>query len=508
LPAGRVSAASLMAPACTGGSSAGSFFTNAEVEPYVAVDPSNSNHLVATWQQDRWTDGGARAVMTANSLDGGRSWTRVLQPMSRCGGGSAANGGDYGRVSDPWVDIGLDGTVYAMSLAFSGIAGQASANAMLVSRSTDGGSSWSAPTALIRDGADFFNDKNTLTADATDARYVYAVWDRLASAGGGPSFMVRSTDAGVTWEPARAIYAPAVTSQTIGNRVVVLPDGTLVDFFTQIDAAGVAASAHLDVVRSIDKGVNWSAPIRVSALQAVGARDPDTAAPIRDAAILGSIAVGPDGGLWAVWQDARFSGGQRDAIALSRSTDGGLTWSAPVAINRNPNVAAFIPIVHVRSDGTVGVMHYDLRSNTAERTTLLADAWLLTSRDGVTWTETTVWSPFDMAGAPRVDGGLFLGDYQGLTSSGNSFLPVLALSSTDPNNRSDVYAIRVDGLATAARTTAQSLHTHAARSAVTTPTGALAPQEFSQRVHQNIVRTMEQRLPGWSRRMRLDAPSP
>lgn len=59
------------APAAAVGS--GSFFVNAEVEPFVAVDPRNPNHLVATWQQDRWTNGGARALMTAASFDGGRS---------------------------------------------------------------------------------------------------------------------------------------------------------------------------------------------------------------------------------------------------------------------------------------------------------------------------------------------------------------------------------------------------------------------------------------------------
>ena len=83
-----------MAANCTGGStSTGSYFVNAEVEPFVAADPRNPNHLVATWQQDRWTDGGSRALMTATSFDGGRTWTRVLQPMSRCGGGTPANGG-------------------------------------------------------------------------------------------------------------------------------------------------------------------------------------------------------------------------------------------------------------------------------------------------------------------------------------------------------------------------------------------------------------------------------
>ena len=34
---------------------------------------------------------------------------------------------------------------------------------------------------LIADGADAFNDKNTLTADPAHARFVYAVWDRLVA---------------------------------------------------------------------------------------------------------------------------------------------------------------------------------------------------------------------------------------------------------------------------------------------------------------------------------------
>jgi hypothetical protein len=93
--------------------------------------------------------------MTAASFDGGHSWSRMLQPMSRCAGGTGANGGDYERATDPWVDVAPDGAVYAMALAFSGAAGQASASAMLVNRSTDGGVSWSAPLTLIRDGAAF-----------------------------------------------------------------------------------------------------------------------------------------------------------------------------------------------------------------------------------------------------------------------------------------------------------------------------------------------------------------
>jgi len=126
----------------------------------------------------------------------------------------------------------------------------------------------------------------------------------------------------------------------------VLPNGTLVNLFTQLDeAAGGQTTATLNVLRSSDKGGSWSGPIRVADMLAIGARDPETATPIRDGAGLAQIAVAPNGLLFAIWQDARFSGGARDGIALSRSIDGGLTWSAPLQINSAPSAQAFTPSV-------------------------------------------------------------------------------------------------------------------------------------------------------------------
>src|SRR5258708_30535979 len=116
--------------------------------------------------------------------------------------------------------------------------------------------------------------KNSRTADPTANGYVYAVWDQLsvfpqtkdaaqllaendgvliarkllkaaASAAGGaplfkfnftgPSFFSRSIDNGVTWSTASPIYRPGTNAQTIDNIVRVLPDGTLLDFFTAIN---------------------------------------------------------------------------------------------------------------------------------------------------------------------------------------------------------------------------------------------------------------------------------
>ena len=508
LPSTRISADSPVLAGCTGGSASGTLFANAEVEPFAAVHPANANIMISGWQQDRWSNGGARALVTAVSSDAGNSWTRHLMPFSRCGGAAAGSSGDYERASDPWVDIGPSGIMYSMALAFTGTAFTPGASsALLASRSIDGGLSWSTPATLLRDGETLFNDKNALTADPTDARYAYAVWDRLETSNFGPTLLARTVNGGASWESARIIYSPKVSggigggiSQTIGNRIVVLQDGTLVNLFTQIDTVGSQSSSWLGVLRSSDKGLTWGAPIRISDLQAVGARDPKTGKAIRDGATLAAIAVGPAGSLWLTWQDARFSGGLRDAIAVARSNDGGLTWSAPIAINRDPNVAAFTPSVAVSADGVVAISHYDLRPVTLNAGSLLAGAWLLTSRDGVNWVETKIWSPFDMAQAPDARG-LFLGDYQGLVSAGAGagFLPVLALSSQDSNNRTDIYALRVTPTASAmaaAKILARPLNAKE-------PKAGLSDADFARARHTAIVTAMERRLPGWAQRFGL-----
>ncbi len=497
-----VSGATLVAPGCDGGKASGTIFVDAESEPFVAVSPANPEAMVGIWQQDRSSNGGARALVSAWSADGGRSWSRVLHPFSRCGGAAPGSAGDFERASDPWVDVAPDGTVHAMALAFSGAAlADGSSSAMLASRSSDGGRNWSAPQVMQRDGDTHFNDKNTLTADRTDARLVYGVWDRLDRSNHGPTLLARSGDGGLNWEPARTIHAPTVsggTSQTIGNRIVVIGDGpqrgTLVNVFNQIDTVGGVSTGQVRVMRSADKGLNWSEPVTVSELRAIGARDPDTGATIRDGAIIPAIAAGPGSRLWVAWQDARFSGGVRDAIALSRSDDGGLTWSAPVAVNRDPAVPAFTPTLHVHGDGRLAITHYDLRSNTPDTTSLLADLWLLTTRDGITFTEQALARAQPLHFAPLVSGGLFLGDYHGLASAGSALLPFAVLPNAGSTNRTDVVALRTELPASGAAAT----RLHAARSVpLQPPPGAVDAAGFARQRSLAIQRALRARPGRW-----------
>jgi hypothetical protein len=491
------------------GSAGGNEYRNAEVEPHVALNPLNPDNLVATWQQDRWSSGGASGIVTAASLDGGATWTRTAFPITRCGGGNAQNGGNYGRATDPWVSFAADGVVFQMALAFEGQSLQpGSSSAMLVARSADGGRSWSAPTPLIVSDSNFFNDKNTITADPTDARFVYAVWDRLALAGGGPTLLARTTDGGLTWEAARVIYDPGTRSQTIGNQIVVLPNGTLLNVFTQIDpGANNTSVASIRVIRSTDRGGSWSPAVKVADLLAIGVRDPATQVAVRDGSIIPEIAVAPNGQVLTTWQDARFSGGSVDGIALSRSTDGGLTWSAPAQVNSVRTVAAFTPSIRVRADGTVGISYYDLRSDTADTATLPTELLLARSTDAATWTEARLTPTFDLATAPQA-GGYFLGDYQGLVASGNVFIPLFVRTTGDTANRTDVFAVFARSLAAVPLAASTASAASPATAADATP-ATRAPAAHAGtpaidaatrlRASDNVASAMERRLPGWTR---------
>src|SRR5581483_693894 len=138
-------------------------------------------------------------------------------------------------------------------------------------------------------------------------------------------------------------------------------------------------TSSLRAIRSGDHGTTWSTPVKIADLLAVGASDPQTHAGVRDGSDLAAVATDASGVIYVVWQDARFSNGQRDGIAFSRSTDGGVTWAAPVQVNTATTTQAFTPAVNVRSDGVIAVTYYDFRNDTSDPNTLLTSYWMVTS---------------------------------------------------------------------------------------------------------------------------------
>ena len=483
VPSTDISINSPFPPGCGGsaeGNSPGANFNyqNAEVEPWLAVSPTNPRDVAATWQQDRWSNGGSHGLIVAVSHNGGVSFDTSQQPrFSNCAGGTGDNGG-YGRASDPWVSWAPNGDLWAISLSVDQTTAR---NAILVSRMRHGQSTWSEPTILKFDDSrtglpqgNNFNDKESLTADPTDesGNLVYAVWDRFVSPNQNaplpafenarsfhePVWFSRTTngaDDSPTWQT-REIFDPGAMNATISNQIVVTPDdGTLVDGFYLSKLNQPPTGNFVAVIRSNDKGASWSKKAIIVARDgAIGENEPDTPIQcrpfitgnppctiVRSDGVIVDLAVdnssGPHHGrLYITWQDHDNNPHGDDLIMLSHSDDGGQTWSAPDKVNQTPSGTftdqAFEPAVHVNDQGVVAVSYYDFRNdtqNTRDDNQLTTDHWVVRSEDGgATWNEDHLGGPFDLHQAPYARG-YFVGDYQGLDSQSSAFRALFTLAS-------------------------------------------------------------------------------
>jgi hypothetical protein len=429
-------------------------YTNAEVEPWIAVNPKNSNNLIGGWQQDRWSDGGAHGLVAGYSTNGGKNWNEVALPFTKCVPGGLA----YERASDPWVSIGPDGTAYTISISFNESNND---NAVGVATSSDGGKSWKNLQTLIADSGtyQYFSDKESVTADPVKVGTAYAVWDRLVSptnnprsaahafAYTGPTLFSKTTDGGKTWSASRVIVDTAQNNQTIGNQIVVDPrTGTLYNFFDYIVGTGSnSTSVHgynVAFIKSTDGGNTWSPVQVINSLQSVGVTDPNTGEDIRTGDIIPEPAIDPaTGNLYVVWQDSRFNGGNYDEVVISSSSNGGNTWSQPVQVNTPHGRAAFTPAISINSAGVVGVTYYDFRDLKSETATLPTNYWFTSSSDGGAsfGGEQLLKGGFDMKTAPYASG-YFTGDYQGLAPVGTTFQAFfVATNSGNTANPTDVF---------------------------------------------------------------------
>jgi hypothetical protein len=461
---------------CTNAGEPGTVDRNAEVEPFVAINPSNTNNIVGVWQQDSWNNGAAHGLVSGFSSNGGKTWGETTLPFSVCAPNAILDpftGTPYGRASDPWVSIGPDGTAYAVGMLSTNntISGNNDTGIAAVV-SNDGGQTWGNQRLIKADqgtspvfgATQFFNEKESITADPIHAGTAYVVWDRLvapshsaeaalhARASRGPLWFSKTTDGGKTWTGTRAIFDPGQNSQILSNVVVVNQQtGVLYDIFEVFQTTGspkvTRRGLSVDVISSSDGGSTWSIPTVISTQQTAFDFTPNTADLVRTGAGIPSAAIdASNGNLYVVWEDARFTSGVFNQVMISTSTDGGTTWSTPAVVSNPNGKPAFTPTVAVNATGTVGVTYYDFRNPDGITTGQPTDYWFTSSTNqGVSFGNEARITPssFDILTAP-VAGGFFLGDYQGLAASGTVFQAFFVRTNTgNTSNRTDVFSTSI-----------------------------------------------------------------
>jgi hypothetical protein len=432
-------------------------YLSTEVEPQVAVNPTNPRNVIGVFQQDRWSDGGAHGLLAAASFDGGASYVNRWAEFSRCSDKPETPFFEpLPRATDPWVSFDAAGRAYQIALPI--INGQLSDSAVTASHSEDGGLTWSQPVDLTRDADPtgvVFNDKQSITADPQVAGRAYATWIRGELPGEEMSFaklahafsyrglpvFSKTTDGGVTWSTPTPMTNANVYAQ--GNQIAVLPDGTLLNVQAVLfKGSGVQPTPNavfMAVQRSTNGGKNWSPAIKIAPLS-VSAEAAD-GQPLRVGDYLPDIAVDRrSGSVYVTWADNQ--GGSTNKIVLSRSTDGGKTWSTPAVVSHHGGAQSFNHAVAVANDGELAVLYYDVARNTPDPG-IPTDVYLRHSGDGGrTWSAPQLLYSFDFANAP-VSRGLFLGDYMGLEAVGsNGLIAFFSVTDSTPES-ANVISIRL-----------------------------------------------------------------
>jgi hypothetical protein len=312
-----------------------------------------------------------------------------------------------------------------------------------VSKSTDGGQTFGDPVAVVlKNVFDHFIDKPWMAVDPSNPNILYVTYTDVDSSLVICPFrlgieLVRSTDGGATWSSPTIVDNGCDPADDQGSSVAVDAKGNVFVAWEQFQASVPTADTEIIVAKSSDHGATFGPKVTVATVKPVG----HVAFQILQGGFRGnqfpSLAIDTSRGsrrgtVYIAWNDGKngiapdgfppFGGATYDfADALiSRSDNGGASWSAPVKMNDDIGAAAgidhFLPGINVNAEGTIGACWYDRRRDPLN---FLIDRECATSSDGAkTWRNTLITR---RSFSPVINDDIlissdYMGDYDGVTS--------------------------------------------------------------------------------------------
>ncbi|PYQ64967.1 MAG: hypothetical protein DMF53_06405 [Acidobacteria bacterium] len=319
-----------------------------QVEPSLAAHPEKPGLLfgAAVTFPDFRKGLDVTTVAGFRSADGGRSWQSVPFPACRI---------------DPWVSFGSGDRVY-----LSCMGGRQSP--LIVYRSADAGRTWSGPVRVTAlEGVDRPVVSAVHKAGSPEDSVLVAFGQSSPAPGlrnrTYGAAVSRSDDGGRTFSGPVAVRHDALTQQPFD--AAVLSSGVYVLFFMDYatrDGGELLAHRRTWAVRSEDGGRTFSTPVLV--FEQLGREMPWAVAVDRSTRHRDRLYLAVDGS----WQ-RRGTGppAPGKGLFLLISDDGGESWRTAGTVTDAPAGAnAETPAIAVNREGVVGVAWYDTRRDPTE----------------------------------------------------------------------------------------------------------------------------------------------
>lgn len=415
-------------------------YTNSSSQHKTQVEPdvfSYGSTIVAVTQTGRFPDGGSSNLGWATSKNSGASWTHGFLPGTTV---YATPAGKYTAISDPAVVYDAAHSAWLISgLALLGTGPSSYGAAVLVSRSTNGGTTWSKPFTVATTNG--FYDKDWITCDYTSSSpyygHCYVEWDDAAN--GDSVLMSTSTDGGKTW--GTGIHPTGAGG--LGGQPLVQPSGkVIVPYLTNGNSVAAFTSTN--------GGTSWSSSVTISNIQEAG--DPGN---IRSAG-LPSAQIDGAGNVYVVWSDCRFESGCSVNDVVMSTSSNGTSWSSVVRIpvdKLGGGADHLLPGIGVDintsgSSAHLGVVYYYFPSTNCSPSTCQLYVGFASSTDGgSTWSAgMQLAGPMKTTWLANTDQGYMVGDYFAVAFSGGNAFPVFEVAKANKGTKFNEALYTASGL--------------------------------------------------------------